>query len=135
MIYSASVLLRGMAVLCFCLLSTAAVAQSWAIDDATEIVLPSGGTDPSHTITIEAPALSKNTIMKLPDSNSSGYLANDGSGNLSWSTLSSGITQVTNTNDSTTTSTSATQTGLRDFDVVPGAGSYLVLFNASVENT
>jgi|GEM_PF-5173789 len=112
-----------------------AFSQTYTQDDATEVILAGGGTDPSHTLSIKAPSLASSTTLTMPSSNASGYLTNDGSGNLSWSALSSGVTEVHNVNDSTTTSTSETAVGLRDFDIVPGAGDYLVLFNSYIENS
>lgn len=110
-------------------------SQSWKPHTPTKIALPSNTNDPSKTIVIEAPELTASSTLTLPDGNSIGYLTNDGTGDLAWSALSSGTTSITNVNDSTTNSTSDTQLGLRDFDVVPGEGDYLILFNSYVENS
>ena len=65
-------------------------AQTFNGRAATSLILAGNGTDPSHTLTLKAPSLGSSFTLKLPSSNGSGILSNDGSGNLSWLSLGLG---------------------------------------------
>ena len=69
----------------WCMMPSPASAQSWDDGHELKIILPSGGDDPSHTVTLVAPELNQSDTLTLPDTNESGVLVNDGKGVLSWS--------------------------------------------------
>ena len=70
-------------------------AQSWDDVHAKRLLMPSNGTDLTHTLTIQVPTFSTTPIITLPGAtltfpatNATGLLSNDGLGNLLWGLLS-----------------------------------------------
>ena len=62
-------------------------AQTWEDVHARSIILLGSGGDVTHTLTLQAPSLSGSSTLTFPSANASGFLSNDGSGTLTWSTL------------------------------------------------
>jgi len=69
-------------------------AQTFKSDYATKLVLASGGVSPANTLTMIAPTLASSYTLTFPaTAGTNGYmLTTDGSGNLSWTNPSTGIT-------------------------------------------
>ncbi len=75
-------------------ISTPAASQTFRAVHTTSLILAgNSGTDPIHTATIYAPAITSSYTITLPDSNALGALVNDGNGHLTWSpTSGAGVT-------------------------------------------
>lgn len=96
--------------------------QTWENRNALKLVLPSSATNPTKTLTIQAPTITGSSFTwTLPDGNASGILTNGGTGTLSWTQSLSGLS-IDNTPIGATTANTGrftsitTTTGGADFN-------------------
>ncbi len=99
------------------------LAQSFKLERATALQLAGGGTSPVNYLTIVAPTLTSNPTIVLPGANDtfpaanvSGYLLNDGTGGLSWSSAASALS-ITNSGGLTFSPSTISGTGTIGLDL------------------